>query len=159
MTKVRKDKTILKRNHPDFGARSGYLVHDVSRLRRTFFDEKAKPYGLTRSQYWVLVQLSRRPDQPMSQVELAEHLDIGKAGLGRLVDRLQEAGYVHRKTVAGDRRVNHVAITPKGLEIIAELHKIGHALNVEIFSGLTDEQVHEFEEVLSHIKRNLRELS
>jgi hypothetical protein len=71
-----------------FGVRAGFLIHDVSRLRRAFFDSAMRPYGLTRSQWWVLGQLSRRRGEPMSQVELAKHLDLGKASLGGQIDRL-----------------------------------------------------------------------
>lgn len=39
--------------------RIGFLVHDVSRMRRTLFDQEMKPLGITRSQWWVLAQLSR----------------------------------------------------------------------------------------------------
>jgi MarR family transcriptional regulator, transcriptional regulator for hemolysin len=146
------------RSDPDFGVRAGYLVHDVSRLRRAFFDSQLRPYGLTRSQWWVLGQLSRRNGQSMSQVELAQHLDVGKAALGVLIDRIEAAGYVRRTSIPGDRRVKMVTITPKGLEVTVLMRKIGHALNVQLFEGLSDAQVHALEETLSRIKTNLIEL-
>lgn len=95
----------------------------------------------------------------MSQVELAKHLDIGKAALGGLIDRIEAAGYVRRETAPGDRRVNLIAITLKGLKVTSVLQKIGHELNVCIFSGLTDAEVFQLEEILSRVKENLLELS
>lgn len=52
--------------------RIGFLVHDVSRLRKTLFDQEIKHLGITRAQWWALAQLSRE-DRPegMLQIELA----------------------------------------------------------------------------------------
>lgn len=157
MTKSLKPRTAspIGREHQDFGVKAGFLVHDVSRLRRAFFDESMRPYGLTRSQWWVLGQLTRHKGQAMSQVELAKHLDIGKAALGSLVDKLEAGGYVQRNTVPGDRRVKLIAVTPKGHEVTSAMRRIGHDLNLRLFVGLTDAQVHELEETLARVKSNL----
>ena len=37
--------------------RIGFLIHDVSRLRRNTFDQYMKPLGVTRSQWWVIAHL------------------------------------------------------------------------------------------------------
>ena len=63
----------------------GFLMHDVSRLRRSVFDEFMKPMAMTRSQWWILAHLSRHDG--MTQSDLANVLDIGKAALGGLIDR------------------------------------------------------------------------
>lgn len=39
--------------------RLGFLMHDVSRLRRTAYDGYKKPLNITRSQWWVLIYLAR----------------------------------------------------------------------------------------------------
>ena len=52
--------------------RLGFLMHDVSRLRRKVFDDVMKPVGVTRSQWWVMAHLSRHDG--MSQSDLADVL-------------------------------------------------------------------------------------
>ena len=52
--------------------RLGFLMHDVSRLRRSVFNEFMKPLGVTRSQWWVLAHLSRHDG--MNQTDLANVL-------------------------------------------------------------------------------------
>ena len=47
---------MAKEEHP---FRIGFLIHDVSRLRRTVVDKALRPIGVTRSQWWVLANLSR----------------------------------------------------------------------------------------------------
>ena len=74
--------------------RLGFLMHDVSRLRRTVFDDFMKPLNITRSQWWVLAYLSRHDG--MIQSDLASVLELGKAALGSLIDRLEASGLVRR---------------------------------------------------------------
>ena len=135
--------------------RFGFLVHDVSRLRRTLFDQRMKPLGVTRSQWWVLGHLSRSKGEPMSQVELARLLDVGKAALGGLVDRLERTGYVTRLVSTEDRRVKQVALTAKGAKFLAVMEAIGRQLNAEITDGIDEKDLQRFESVLDQMKRNL----
>src|SRR4030095_15963106 len=70
--------------------RFGFLIHDVSRLRRGVVDRSLKPLGITRSQWWVLAFLSRRDG--MTQTALADDLDLTKVAIGGLLDRMEAAG-------------------------------------------------------------------
>ena len=62
----------------DWELRLGFLIHDVSRLRRSAFDRCLKPLNVTRSQWWVLAFISRKNGLP--QTQLANELDVGKVG-------------------------------------------------------------------------------
>ncbi len=101
--------------------RLGFLVHDVSRLRRRVVDRALKPLGVTRSQWWVLAFLSR--SDGMSQVALADELDLGKVALGQLIDRLEKTGFVARKADDGDRRVKRVYLTKRSHALIAQIRE------------------------------------
>jgi DNA-binding MarR family transcriptional regulator len=137
--------------------RFGFLLHDVSRLRRTLFDQRLKPLGITRSQWWVLGHLSRAKGEPMSQVELARLLDVGKAALGGLIDRLERTGYVVRLDSPTDRRVKQVALTSKGKEFLSVIETAGRRLNAETTAGIDPKDLLRFEDVLDRMKRNLVE--
>src|ERR1700721_3145652 len=93
----------------DWDLRLGYLIHDVSRLRRMMFDRALAPLGITRRQWWVLAFISRKDGLP--QTQLANELDVGKVALGALIDRLESAGFVVRRTDPIDRRVKRVFLT------------------------------------------------
>ena len=68
--------------------RLGFLIHDVSRLRRTVVDKALRPLGVTRSQWWLLANLSRHEGGGIVQTELSKVMDVGKVTLGGLIDRL-----------------------------------------------------------------------
>jgi DNA-binding MarR family transcriptional regulator len=133
--------------------RLGFLVHDVSRLRRSVVDRALKPLGVTRSQWWVLAFLSRADG--MSQVALAEELDLGKVALGGLVDRLEKAGLVTRKFDKIDRRVKRVHLTKASKSLIAEIRASVSVTEKEIIERIDDADLKATVRALRTMKENL----
>ncbi|MEM7425674.1 MAG: MarR family transcriptional regulator [Pseudomonadota bacterium] len=93
----------------DFDSNIGFLVHDVARLMRTMYDRRMAPLGLTRAQWWVLNHLFFH--QGISQTELASLLDIEKAALGRLLDRMEAKGWIERRQDDQDKRAKRIFLT------------------------------------------------
>lgn len=146
-------------NAPDANRyRLGFLVHDVSRLRRTVVDKVMKPLGITRSQWWVLTNLSRNSRHEMMQTELANVLDIGKVALGGLLDRLEAIGYVERKADPVDRRAKRVVMTAQGEQALEGIQVRATALNREMLDCVTVEEILFAEAVLHRMKRNLMDM-
>ena len=137
----------------DWELRLGFLIHDVSRLRRSAFDRCLKPMNVTRSQWWVLAYLSRQDG--MTQSQLAEELDLGKVAIGGLIDRLEKSEFVRRGADPGDRRVNRVFLQPKSKQLINKMRKLNHELNEQILAGLPDTQLEVAAQTLGTMKRNL----
>ncbi len=135
--------------------RLGFLVHDVSRLRRTVVDKVMKPMGITRSQWWVLSNLSRDSSHEMMQTELANVLDIGKVTLGGLLDRLEASGYIQRNADPTDRRAKRIAMTVKGRQVLAGIQARAAELNQEMLEGVSQEEIKFAEEVLHRMKKRL----
>lgn len=137
----------------DWELRLGFLIHDVSRLRRSAFDRCLKPLNVTRSQWWVLAYLSR--EDGMTQSQLAEELDLGKVAVGGLIDRLEKTGLVRREADASDRRVNRVFLEPKSKQLITRMRKVSHRMNEQILGGLNDTQLEAAATTLDAMKRNI----
>lgn len=137
----------------DWELRLGFLIHDVSRLRRSAFDRCLKPLNVTRSQWWVLAYLSR--EDGMTQSQLAEELDLGKVAVGGLIDRLEKGGLVRREADGSDRRVNRVFLEPKSKQLIVRMRKVSHKMNMQILEGLPDEQMENAALTLDAMKQNL----
>lgn len=133
--------------------RLGFLVHDVSRLRRNVVDRVLKPLGVTRSQWWVLAFMSRQDG--MSQVTLADDLDLGKVALGGLIDRLESSGFVERRPDKIDRRVKRVFLTKKGSGLIRKIRENVSEAEAEILIGIDQEDLQSMVAALRSMKRNL----
>lgn len=138
--------------------RLGFLIHDVSRLRRTVIDKALKPLGITRSQWWVLSNLARNSSHEMVQTELANVLDIGKVALGGLLDRLEASGYIERKADPADRRAKRVVMTRKGEEVLEQMQEQGTDLNRETLRDITEAEVRLAEDIMHRMKKRLIEM-
>jgi DNA-binding MarR family transcriptional regulator len=137
----------------DWDLRLGYLIHDVSRLRRMMFDRALAPLGITRSQWWVLAFISRKDG--LTQTDLANELDMGKTALGALIDRLENAGFVVRKPEPGDRRVKRVYLTKKVDTFMKRLRKETDAFNARIIEGVPRTELEKASSALLAMKGNL----
>lgn len=136
--------------------RFGFLVHDVSRMRRNLFDLRMKPLGITRSQWSVLAALSRGGSDGLMQVDLARKMDVGKVTIGGLLQRLENVGYVTRVADERDARVKRVFITDKGYDIIRQMQTLGTVNNEILLAGVSPEELRITEETLAKVKANIR---
>jgi MarR family transcriptional regulator for hemolysin len=137
--------------------RIGFLVHDVSRMRRTLFDQAVKPLGITRAQWWALANLSRHETEGMIQSDLARLLEVGKVTVGGLIDRLEASQHVERRPDPVDRRIKRIFITSRGYDLIKQMTSVGRDLNAIILQGVPLSQVRIAEEVMHKMKENIRE--
>lgn len=151
------DQAIVRRVAPQPYLKIGFLVHDVSRMRRTLFDQRVKEMGITRAQWSALSALSRHETEGTIQSDLARVLEVGKVTIGGLIDRLEASGIVERRPDADDRRIRRVFITAKGYDVIDQMQLVGRELNTQIMKNITLDQIHLAEEVLHEMKANLRE--
>lgn len=138
----------------DLSRNFGFLLNDVARLMRTAYDRRIRKLGLTRAQWWVLTHLYR--SDGASQTELAEILEIEKATLGRLLDRLEAKGWVRRDHDARDRRVWRVHLTAEVEPALRTMRTIAAELRRDALTGINGTERERFVDTLLAIKENLR---
>lgn len=113
----------------------GWLTSDISRMMRTVFDRRARHMGVTRTQWLALTRLHRRAGA--NQSELADMMEIEKATAGRIIDRLEDRGWVERRADPGDRRVNRMYLTVEGRRLHATLAPIAEATVADALAPLS----------------------
>jgi len=136
--------------------RFGFLIHDVSRLRRVVVDRALKPLGITRSQWWVLAFLSRRDG--MTQTALAADLDLTKVAIGGLLDRMESAGFVERRADQTDGRARRVYLTRAGAKMVTAIRESVEAVELEILNRIPEEALAQAAETLRALKETLLEM-
>ena len=136
--------------------RFGFLIHDVSRLRRIVVDRALKPLGITRSQWWVLAFLSRRDG--MTQTALAADLDLTKVAIGGLLDRMEAAGFVERRADQSDGRARRVYLTRAGAKMVATIRDSVEAVELEILERIPEEELAQAADTLRTLKDTLLEM-
>lgn len=112
----------------------GFLLHDATRAIRRRFEAGAAELGLSSAQWRCLVHLMR--EGPSPQARLAELLEIEPISVSRLLDRMQEGGWITREADPADRRVRIVSATPKTCAAFTEAKKIAEAIYADALANL-----------------------
>ncbi len=108
--------------------------------------------------YDVLFALSEAPDQRLRMHELAAEIVLCRSNLTRLVDRLETAGLVCRKSCPTDRRGAFAAITEQGLAMRQKMWPIYEQAITKYFARhLDDTEVEVFTKVLERVLTCMRE--
>jgi MarR family transcriptional regulator, transcriptional regulator for hemolysin len=129
------------------------LLHDVARIMRTRFDQRARARGMTRAQWVILARLSRNPG--LSQNEMAAICEVEPITVGRLIDRLEMRGFVERRPDASDRRIRRLHLLPAAQPILDEINDYKNEMSAEVFSGISEPEKTHLVDALLHIKSNL----
>lgn len=131
----------------------GFLIHDAARLMRKRFEAKAGAYGLSAAQWRLLVRLVK--DEGAAQARLAELLEIEPISVSRLLDRMEEGGWIERRQDASDRRVRMIFPTEKSRAAFAEVKSVAGEVYEEALAGLSPQTRQATIEGLAAIVNNL----
>lgn len=140
-------------SHDQRRSNFAYPLLDVTRLMRKHFDRRAEPLGLTRAQWRCLKGIHRFP--AISQKALADLLELEVIATGRVLDRLQKAGFIERRADPGDRRVWRLHVTEKAGGVLDQMETIAAGLRDDALAGIGDAELAACLEVLERMKQNL----
>lgn len=117
----------------------GVVLEAMSRLGRLFDRSMREATGLSTTLFEGLLRIERSGGE-MSMGTLSEQVALTSGGATRLVDKLVAGGYVTRRQCAEDRRVQYVAITPEGRDVLAQSIEVHLRDLDEHFTGLMTEE-------------------
>jgi MarR family transcriptional regulator, transcriptional regulator for hemolysin len=130
---------------------------ETSRLLRNYIDHRAKTRGTTRAQWIVLFRL--REQEGLSQVDLADVLELQPISLVRLLDRLVEHGLVERRSDPRDRRANRLFLTPSGRQLADDLDSLREAIATDVFDGVPAAALETSLKTLQEVKDRIKTLA
>lgn len=131
----------------------GYLLSDSSRLLRRAFDERVRALGLTAVQARLLLALQKFPDN--NQAFYAERLEVEPITLTRIVDRMEESGWIERMPDPADRRARILHVTAKSHEIVNKVRLRVEGLIEDMTLGLHHAERDELTRLLTIVSDNL----
>lgn len=131
-----------------------FSLNDVARMLKTYADQKASQFGITRAQWVVLVRLDRF--EGLKQAELAEMLDLQPITLTRLLDRLCDSGLIERRADPNDRRAKRLYLTADARPLLERLGELGEELMTAALAGVDRETIERMVVQLATVKENLR---
>lgn len=134
--------------------RLGFLVTDVGRLCGKRFDDLAKStLDLTRAQCRALVYLAHHGE--INQASLADILEVAPISAGRLLDRMEEGGWIARRPNPDDRRERLVQMTGKAHKALDQARRVGDEIAAEAMRGFTPQEQEQLITLLQRMRANL----
>jgi len=113
-------------------------------LERDLQRDAAMPF----SYYEILVMLSESPDRSLRMSELADATQSSRSRLSHAIARLEELGWVERRSCPTDRRGANAVLTPAGfaaLDAAAPSHV--ESVREHLFDQLSPEQLAQLREI------------
>ncbi|MFW2850433.1 MarR family winged helix-turn-helix transcriptional regulator [Sphingomonas sp. TX0543] len=93
----------------------GYIVRLINQMSMAGLDRVLAEEGVTATQWMTLVSLHFGFADTCA--DLARNMAHDKGAMTRLIDALEERGWVERTRAEDDRRVIRLALTPVGFEV------------------------------------------
>jgi DNA-binding MarR family transcriptional regulator len=114
------------------------LIAQVCRMHYRRAHDLFEELGLYRGQPPLLHELWEREGRTHS--ELAERLHVQPATITKMIQRMQEAGFVQRLRDPEDHRVSRVYLTAAGREIEERVRQVWQQLENEALAGIAPEE-------------------
>lgn len=137
----------------DFERSFGYVLFEVARLLSKRFDQRARALGLTRAQCQLLVRLAQH--EGINQAGLADLLELEPISLARLIDRMEQAGWIERRADPADRRARLLYMSEKAKPLFDRVLEVGYETRAEALAGLSAVDRDRVVDLLLHVRGNL----
>src|SRR3954453_4805653 len=98
------------------------LETEHARVREALEQRLQREHRLSLTEYEVLRRLAEGPEGHRRIQELAEEIHLSQSALSRLVQRLEDDGYVCRNVCDHDRRGVYACVTDAGRRAQADAH-------------------------------------
>lgn len=141
---------------PRLSAWRTFLVTHALVTRR-LDEELQERHGLSLAEFDALLQLALAPAGRLRMNQLADLVVLSRSGVTRLIDRLQEEGWVIRRQCPSDARGAEAELTPRGAERLREA-TVTHLAGVQRYflDHLTEDELATLERALRRIGETLR---
>ena len=140
----------------DINEQLTYLVYVMQKRMRRRMARALDTYDVTLEQFVVLYNLVI--EDGINQKKLSGRVDKDQATLARILDILENRGYVERRTTEKDRRAFLVFITDKGREKVRDTARRLGTVHKEIIDGIPDGKVDEFIDLIKQMNENLESM-
>ena len=139
----------------DINEEMTYLVYVMQKRMRRQMSAALDRDDITLEQYVVLYNLVDQDG--INQKSLSHKVDKDQATLARILDILENRGYVVRRTTEKDRRAFLVFITKEGKNKVKEITRRLRMVHKEIVEGIPSDRVDLFVELIKQMNQNLAE--
>jgi len=143
------------RHNPDRAVRVWFRLIRLEARMQAAVGERLRKIGVSIPQCDVLTTLTEQ--EGISQQELAMRLYVTKGNISGLIDRLEEAGLVERRSTEVDRRQHAIHLTEAGRQMAEKAIGVQHSWIATTLGRMTDADLEALETQLVGLRDIVRE--
>ncbi len=128
----------------------GFALADATRLMRGALGRCMRGAGLRGSSWRVLAYLYR--EDGLSQTELAQLLELTRAGVGQILDQLEAAGHIERRRDVSDARRRRVFLSARMHAEVAPLLNMVREFEDELSVAFSDDEIEALRSLLDRLR-------
>lgn len=151
LTKLEVSKTVMQLENNSIIRK---FIH-TDRLHKACVDRMISKIGLHRSQHMMLMFLSRN-SECITQKEISRMTEVSPAAVAVALKKLENGGYIEKKTDTVDGRFNKISITDSGRDIVRKSREIFSYVDDKMCMGIDSEELEIFEKCLDRMYENLK---
>jgi DNA-binding MarR family transcriptional regulator len=129
------------------------LLGQICRLHHARAHTLLDALGLYRGQPRLLHKLEKQ--EGLTHTELAALLNVTPPTITKMVQRMEQRGFVARREDPEDQRISRVYLTPTGRAVLEDMHQTLQALDEEALVGFTLEERVLLRRLLLQVRQNL----
>ena len=145
---------MLKKDEMTLANQLCFSAYKVSRLFAQFYEQQLRPFGLTYSQYLVLLALWEEDNRTLH--EIGRQLDLSSNTLTPLLKRLEQSGWVIRERSETDKRQLMVTLTEKAHQ---QQEAVFEAVAECLPSNFDKTKYNQAKDVLEQLEHGLKQLN
>lgn len=131
----------------------GFLLKRTGNLLAATVDRKLAPFGITHAQLGIFLHLLH--GSGVTAADLAREWMTDTGAMTRMLDRLEEKGFIKRARSNVDRRVVEVTLTAKGKQLADKMTQaVVDALNHHL-RGFSESEITQFKDFLRRMIANV----
>ncbi|MBN9389579.1 MAG: MarR family transcriptional regulator [Chloroflexi bacterium] len=117
------------------------------------FNEVLRPYGVARSQWYMLNYIYHTPN--LTQKELLDVMQVKSATLTAALNVLEQKGWIDRQSHQGDHRVKEIRLTQAGRRLWESLPDPIVEVRARMLQGISAEEEQAARTILDKAITNL----
>lgn len=134
------------------------IISNINEVMTSYLKSEFLKKGInaTPTQTAVLYLLEQRDGQKISDIAAA--LEVKNPVMTGVIDRMEKAGLIVRKSEAADRRIISLWMTPRGKAELGKAKAVTRRMSRRIESGLSAQEIEMCEKVLRHLYKGMKQL-
>ncbi|GAA0248651.1 MarR family transcriptional regulator [Faecalicatena contorta] len=113
---------------------------------------------LTGSNGWIIDYIRKKSPKPVYQKDLEAEFNITRSTASKVLNLMEEKGFIVRESVPEDARLKKLVLTPEAIEISKGMEADRDAIERQITKGFSEKELEQFYSYIERMRKNVTEI-